>query len=161
MPFAQTSLFLFSINSSVFPEILSIGSWLLPEMPGNGNTRCALAAKEAGLDGVELHGAHAHEIAQFLSPYYNHRTDEYGVDYLGRSKLYRDIVSSIKQACGREFPVICRISSSERIPGRQGRGIEETVKIAPLLEAAGADAIHVSIGMPLSEIKDKVLLPQK
>lgn len=114
-------------------------------------TRCALAAKEAGLDGVELHGAHAHEIAQFLSPYYNHRTDEYGVDYLGRSKLYRDIVSSIKQACGREFPVICRISSSERIPGGQGRGIEETVKIAPLLEAAGADAIHVSIGMPLSE----------
>lgn len=114
-------------------------------------TRCALAAKEAGLDGVELHGAHAHEIAQFLSPYYNHRTDEYGVDYLGRSKLYRDIVSSIKSACGREFPVICRISSSERIPGGQGRSVEETVKIAPLLEAAGADAIHVSIGMPLSE----------
>ena len=66
-------------------------------------TRRALAAKEAGLDGVELHGAHAHEIAQFLSPYYNHRTDEYGVDYLGRDKLYRDIVSSIKQACGRNF----------------------------------------------------------
>lgn len=112
-------------------------------------TRCACAAKLIGLDGVELHGAHAHEIAQFLSPFYNHRTDLYGNDCEGRSRFYREIIASIKKECGPDFPVICRISSSEQIPG--GRTVEETARIAPLLEAAGADAIHVSIGMPLSE----------
>lgn len=112
-------------------------------------TRCAAAAKVVGLDGVELHGAHAHEIAQFLSPFYNHRTDLYGKDPAGRSRFYCEIIDSIKKACGSDFPVICRISSSEQIPG--GRTVEETVRIAPLLEAAGADAIHVSIGMPLSD----------
>ena len=111
--------------------------------------RCAAAAKEIGLDGVEIHGAHAHEIAQFMSPYYNHRTDAYGGSTEGRAKIAVEVIQKIKAACGADFPLIFRLGSREMIPG--GREIEESVVIARLLERAGADALHVSIGMPESE----------
>ncbi len=105
--------------------------------------------KEAGVDGVEIHGAHAHEIAQFLSPHYNNRTDEYGRDYVGRAKYSVDIVKAIKKTCGTEYPVIFRISGDELIEG--GRKLPETIAIIRLLIDAGIDAVHVSIGMPESE----------
>lgn len=110
---------------------------------------CARAAREIGLDGVEIHGAHAHEVAQFMSPYYNHRTDAYGGSVRNRARLGIEVVRAIKEAAGEDFPVIFRISSEERIPG--GREIDETIEISRLLEQAGADALHVSTGMPLSE----------
>ncbi len=111
--------------------------------------RCAAAAREIGLDGAEIHGAHAHEVAQFMSPYYNHRQDAYGGSPEKRCKLAIDVVKAIKAKAGADFPLIFRLSSSERFPG--GRTLEETVRIVPLLEQAGVDALHVSTGMPLSE----------
>lgn len=105
--------------------------------------------KEADVDGVEIHGAHAHEIAQFMSPHYNKRTDEYGGDYTGRAKYSIDIVKAIKKRCGNEYPVIFRISGDEAIEG--GRKLPETIQIIKLLIDAGIDAVHVSIGMPESE----------
>ncbi len=59
------------------------------------------------------------------------------------------MIRAIKREAGADYPVIFRISAKEMIPG--GRELEESMRIAPLLEAAGADALHVSIGMPLSE----------
>jgi len=106
-------------------------------------------ALEIGLDGVELHGAHAHEIAQFLSPYYNKRQDEYGGNSAGRSKLAVDIVQGIKEACGDRLPIIVRLSGWEMVPG--GREIDETVECAARIAEAGADALHISRGMPESE----------
>lgn len=105
--------------------------------------------KEAGVDGVEIHGAHAHEIAQFMSPHYNTRTDEYGGDYIRRAKYPVDIVKAIKKRCGAEYPIIFRISGDEVIEG--GRKLPETIQIIRLLIEAGIDAVHVSIGMPESE----------
>ena len=110
---------------------------------------CARAAREIGLSGVEIHGAHAHEVAQFLSPYYNHRTDAYGGSVVKRCRLAVELVQAIKRTAGEDFPVIFRLSSDECVPG--GRDIEETLEMVPLLEQAGVDALHVSIGMPLSE----------
>lgn len=109
----------------------------------------AYRAKLANLDGVEIHGAHAHEIAQFMSPYYNHRSDEYGGNYEKRALFSIRVVKAIKEKCGKDFPVIFKISSSEMIDG--GRTIDETVLISKLLESAGVDAFDVSIGMPESE----------
>lgn len=106
-------------------------------------------ALEIGLDGVELHGAHAHEIARFLSPYYNKRQDEYGGNPAGRSKLAVDLVQGIKDACGDRLPVIVRLSGWEMVPG--GREISETVECAARIAEAGADALHISRGMPESE----------
>lgn len=110
---------------------------------------CAARARKCGVDGVEIHGAHAHEVAQFMSPYYNHREDEYGGSTENRARLGQEVIRAIKAAAGEDYPVIFRMSSDELVEG--GRTLEESVQIAKLLEAAGADALHVSVGMPLSE----------
>ena len=109
---------------------------------------CAERCVKAGVDGVEIHGAHAHEVAQFMSSYYNTRTDEYGGNVENRSRFSQEIIKAIKEACGKDYPLIFRVSGSEKVKG--GREIGETVEIAKYLEAAGADAIHVSCGMPES-----------
>lgn len=109
-----------------------------------GAARC----QKAGVDGVDIHGAHAHEIALFLSAMHNHRTDEYGGSVENRCRFPMRIVQAIKAACGEGFPVVFRISGTEAVEG--GRTIEESAEIAQWLEKAGADAIHVSIGMPAS-----------
>lgn len=110
---------------------------------------CAERARRANLDGVEIHGAHAHEVAQFISPFYNKRTDAYGGNLDNRARFPMAIIRAIKSACGKDFPVIFRISGREIVAG--GREIQDTVRLAQLMEEAGADAIHVSCGMPESE----------
>lgn len=105
----------------------------------------ALRAKQAGFDGVEIHGAHGYLAAQFMSSYSNKRIDAYGGDITGRARFAVELIQDIKRKCGNEFPLLFRISGDERVEG--GRRIEETAMIAKLLEQAGADAIHVSTGV--------------
>ena len=106
---------------------------------------CALRAKKAGFDGVEVHGAHGYLIAQFMSPYSNKRTDEYGGSLLNRMRFPLEIISNIRAKAGNDFPILFRISGDEFVPG--GRTIEDTKAIAVLLEQAGVNAIHVSAGV--------------
>ena len=105
---------------------------------------CARRAKEAGFDGVEVHGAHGYLVAQFLSPYSNKRTDEYGGPLANRLRFALEIVADIRAKCGDDFVVSFRISADENVVG--GRGIAETTAICRRLEAAGVDLLHVSTG---------------
>ena len=114
-----------------------------------GFAQAARRCKAAGVDAVEIHGAHAHEIAVFTSPYTNHRTDEYGGDYVGRAKFGCDIIRAIKATCGKDYPVIYRMISDDWMPG--GLRVDEAAKMAGLFEQAGADALHVSAGIYASE----------
>lgn len=109
----------------------------------------ALRAKKAGFDGVEIHGAHGHEVALLLSELLNTRTDRFGGSLENCARNVTEMIARIKEVCGSEFPVILRISGEERIPG--GRTIEQSAEICLLAEKAGVDAIHVSAGMPESE----------
>lgn len=109
----------------------------------------ALRAKKAGYDGVELHGAHGYLIAQFMSAYVNRRTDEFGGDITGRSRFVTDVIKNIKQKCGGDFPVCVRISGDEMV--ESGMKINETRIMAKLMEKAGADVIHVSVGLYASQ----------
>jgi 2,4-dienoyl-CoA reductase-like NADH-dependent reductase (Old Yellow Enzyme family)/thioredoxin reductase len=106
----------------------------------------AFRAKTAGYDGVELHGGHGYLIPQFMSAYVNRRIDEFGGDITGRARFPVEIIKNIKKKCGGDFPVIMRISGDETVDG--GMRINETRVMAKLLEQAGADALHVSAGMP-------------
>lgn len=108
----------------------------------------AVRARAAGFDAVELHGAHGYLIAQFMSADANKRADAFGGDFLGRMKFPSEIVKSIKRELGSDYPVMFRISGDEMVPG--GRTIDETRAAAGILEQAGTDAIHVSIGSYLS-----------
>lgn len=101
-------------------------------------------AAEAGFDGVEVHGAHGYLFHQFLSPAGNLRTDEYGGDTAGRSRFICEAVTAIKETCGKDFPVICKIDGEEYVP--TGIDVGEAARIARYIEKAGADAIEVSAG---------------
>ncbi|GHV35873.1 NADH oxidase [Synergistales bacterium] len=114
-----------------------------------GFARAAVRCQAAGVDGVEIHGAHAHEIAVFTSPYTNKRTDEYGGDYTGRAKFGCDIIRAVKACVRQDYPLIYRMISDDKMPG--GLRLAEAVKMAGLFEEAGADALHVSIGIYASE----------
>jgi 2,4-dienoyl-CoA reductase-like NADH-dependent reductase (Old Yellow Enzyme family)/NADPH-dependent 2,4-dienoyl-CoA reductase/sulfur reductase-like enzyme len=109
----------------------------------------ALRAKRAGFDGVEIHGAHGHEVALLLSEHLNTRSDEYGGCLENCARSVTEMIARMKELCGQGFPVILRISGEERITG--GRELPDTLRICRLAEASGADAIHVSAGMPESE----------
>lgn len=98
--------------------------------------KAAMRAKEAGLDGVELHGCHSYLLSQFMNKEVNKREDEYG---LHKTKLATDIIKAIKQACGEDFVVGIRIAAFE--PTLQD-GIENAKAFDGL-----ADFLDVSYGM--------------
>lgn len=105
----------------------------------------AARAKAAGLDAVELHGAHGYLLNQFLSPFSNQREDEYGGSDENRARFVIEIVRAARAAVGPDFPIIVRLSAEELVAG--GYGIDFTRWLAPRLVAAGADAIHASVGV--------------
>ncbi|MCH7748213.1 MAG: NADH:flavin oxidoreductase [Acidobacteria bacterium] len=111
----------------------------------------ARRAREAGLDGVELHGANGYLITQFLSSAINDRTDEYGGTLKNRARFLLDIVRAIRAKVGRDFHLQVKISVTDhndafsRTAGA-GNTIRDTRKVCQMLEAEGVDAIHASTG---------------
>jgi 2,4-dienoyl-CoA reductase-like NADH-dependent reductase (Old Yellow Enzyme family) len=112
--------------------------------------RGAWRAREAGLDGVELHAANGYLFTQFLSSGINDRTDRYGGSLMNRARFLLEVIEAIRAEVGRDFHLQVKLSAVDRnnvIPW-EGRGntLDDTVQVARWCEAAGADAIHVSTG---------------
>ncbi len=103
----------------------------------------AKLAKLCGYEMIMVHGGHGWLINQFLSPYFNHRTDEYGGSLENRVRLAREVLSAVRQAVGPGFPIEFRMSGSEMFDG--GYDLEEGVRIAQAVEDL-VDLIHVSAG---------------
>lgn len=109
----------------------------------------AVRAQKAGLDGVEIHAAHGYLITQFLSANDNFREDEYGGSLENRMRFLMEIIAAIREACGSEFPISVRLSSSEFLDGvgiRHGITLEESIRTAVACEKAGVNLINVSSG---------------
>ena len=111
----------------------------------------ARRAREAGLDGVELHGANGYLFTQFLSSAINERDDEYGGSLENRARLLLETVRAIRREVGDDFHLQVKISATELgnalMPwAKKGNTIEDSVQVAKWLEEAGVDAIHVSRG---------------
>ncbi len=102
-------------------------------------------AKRAGFDGVQLHAAHGYLLSSFLSPHTNRRADEWGGPVENRSRVLVEVLRGVKAACGRDFPVIVKLNSTDFLEG--GLGLEDAVRVARMIEAAGIDGIEVSGGM--------------
>ncbi|MCH4887169.1 NADH:flavin oxidoreductase [Acidaminobacter sp. JC074] len=105
----------------------------------------ALLAKEAGLDGVEVHGAHGYLLSQFTSPQANHRSDAYGGSTENRYKLSLDIVKDIRQATGDDFIISYRFGVNDPF-------FEDDIKGIKLLEQAGVDVFNVSSGIGIKSL---------
>jgi 2,4-dienoyl-CoA reductase-like NADH-dependent reductase (Old Yellow Enzyme family)/thioredoxin reductase len=103
----------------------------------------ARRAREAGFDGVEVHGAHQYIVAAFLSSATNQRKDEYGGLVENKARFLVDILQAIKKDAGPDFPVWVRFNAQEW-GVENGITIEETKQMVPLVVKAGAQALHVS-----------------
>jgi 2,4-dienoyl-CoA reductase-like NADH-dependent reductase (Old Yellow Enzyme family) len=110
----------------------------------------AWRAREAGLDGVELHSANGYLFSQFLSSGINDREDEYGGVLENRARFLLNVIEAIRNAVGRDFHLQVKLSAVDHnnvVPWEKaGNTLDETIQIAKWAEAAGADAIHVSQG---------------
>ncbi|MBY0097934.1 NADH:flavin oxidoreductase/NADH oxidase [Mesobacillus maritimus] len=98
-------------------------------------------AIQAGVDAIEIHGAHGYLIHQFHSPLTNKRDDEYGKDL---TKFGREIIQAAKSEMPEEMPLIMRISAAEYVEG--GYGIKESILFAKEYQQAGIDMFHISSG---------------
>ena len=103
----------------------------------------ARRAREAGFDGVEIHGAHQYIVAAFLSSATNQRKDKYGGSVENKARFLVEIIQAVREEVGPDFPVWVRINAREW-GVENGITIEETKQVVPLAVEAGAQAIHVS-----------------
>lgn len=100
-------------------------------------------AQEAGFDGVEMHGAHGHDlISQFISPSTNKREDKYGGNFEGRIRFTEKILKGIKDACGTDFPVGLKYNGYEALEG--GIDLPLAKKIGQYMENIGGDYLHIA-----------------
>jgi 2,4-dienoyl-CoA reductase (NADPH2) len=106
--------------------------------------RCAMLAKEAGFDGVEIMGSEGYLINEFTVLRTNDRSDEWGGSAENRHRLPVELVSRIRAAAGEDFIIIYRISAIDLVEG--GATGDEIVSLARKVEAAGADILNTGIG---------------
>jgi 2,4-dienoyl-CoA reductase (NADPH2) len=110
----------------------------------------AWRAREAGLDGVELHAANGYLFTQFLSSGINDRTDEYGGSLANRARFLLEVIRAIRARVGRDFHLQVKLSAIDRnnvIPWeKKGNTLADTIEVAKWCEAEGVDALHVSSG---------------
>jgi 2,4-dienoyl-CoA reductase (NADPH2) len=136
----------------VVPKELSTeGIREVVEQFGQGARR----AGEAGFDAIGLHCAHMYLCGEFLSPWANKRTDEYGGSFEGRLRFVLEVIDRIKKEAGSAHPILLRMNGMEP---EGGNSLDDIRRIAQAFEQAGVDAIHVSVGFAAT-IKDPTFIP--
>ncbi len=109
----------------------------------------AVGAQKAGFDGVEINTSCSHLLHTFLSPFWNKRHDEYGCDTIeNRTRFLVEIIKAIKERLGKDFPVSTIINGVETgaligVESDECLTLEDSLKIARIIEQSGADAIQV------------------
>ena len=107
--------------------------------------KCAARAKTAGFDAFYIHAFGHYLLAEFLSPLYNKRSDEYGGSEENRWRLLFELVAACRRNVGESFPLVVRLSVDEMHPN--GRSLSETLRFLPQLAEAGVDAFDVTAGL--------------
>lgn len=111
----------------------------------DGFAASALAAREAGFDGVEIHGANGYLIDQFLTGYTNIRDDRYGGDAAARATLAAEVVGAVRAATGRDFVVGLRLSQAKVNDfDHRWTGVAEASAILRTVTAPGPDYLHIA-----------------
>ena len=111
--------------------------------------QAARRAKEAGFDGVQIHGAHGYLLSSFLSPYTNTRTDDYGGSTEKRVAIVREIVEQTRKLVGPDFPILIKMNCDDLAEG--GIDIHSFPPLAREIERAGVQAVEVSGNNPVRE----------
>lgn len=101
-------------------------------------------ARESGFDAVEIHAGHGYLISQFLSPYTNHRKDEYGGSLDNRMRFMDEVMAEVMKAAGNDMAVLVKMNMRDGFKG--GMNIEESLQVAHRLVNDGAQALVLSGG---------------
>lgn len=110
------------------------------------HAEAAARAVEAGFDGIQLHVGHGYLLNQFLTPYTNRRTDEYGGSFENRQRLLREVYDACREAVGADYPIIAKINGHDELAGRDGLDTPALVAVARMLEERGLDAVEITVG---------------
>jgi len=102
-------------------------------------------AKKAGFDGVQLHSAHGYLLSQFLSPFFNKRTDNYGGSIENRARILIEVFQAVRNEVGNDYPVFIKLNSQDFV--EDGLANEEMLRVCAMLQVAGVDAIEMSGGI--------------
>ncbi|MCP3922176.1 MAG: NADH:flavin oxidoreductase [Desulfobacterales bacterium] len=100
----------------------------------------------ADFDGLQLHGGHGYLINQFLTPYTNRRTDEYGGNFKNRMRFLLESYHGIRERVGPDFPLIIKLNGDDKLFARNGLGISQMLEIARILQEEGMDGIEITVG---------------
>lgn len=102
------------------------------------------ACKAAGFTGVQIHSAHGYLLSEFLSPNANRRNDRYGGELSNRARVLLNVLKTVREAVGPDFPVAVKLNSADFQKG--GFAFEESLQVAQWLEEGGIDLIEISGG---------------
>ncbi|MCO1602518.1 NADH:flavin oxidoreductase [Desulfosporosinus nitroreducens] len=127
--------------SGEYREITDSEIWEVINAFGDG----AIRAKEAGFDAVQVHGAHAYLLSQFLSPFTNRRQDQWGGSLQNRLRLHYEIYKNIRKKVGEDYPVFIKIGVQDGFIG--GLQLDEGKESAKLLAKLGFDSLEISQGL--------------
>jgi 2,4-dienoyl-CoA reductase-like NADH-dependent reductase (Old Yellow Enzyme family) len=105
----------------------------------------ARRAKDAGFDGVQIHSAHGYLLSQFLSPFFNRRTDEYGGKLQNRAKFLLEVLATIRNVVGRDYPILVKLNSQDF--SADGLTLKDSMRVGAMLSEKGIDAIELSGGL--------------
>lgn len=128
------------IGASALPDDLS---WTVPRALTAAEIRAmiddfahsAARLQRCGFSGVEISAGHGHLFHQFLSPWSNVRTDEYGGDWEGRTRILAELIAALRAMCGREFILGLKLPGNDYVPGSIGPA--EAAAIASRLTISG------------------------
>ena len=107
--------------------------------------QAARRVKAAGFDAVQLHAAHGYLLNQFLSPYTNRRTDQWGGSIENRMRIIREIYQRCRDLVGEDYPILIKINAYDT--RKKGLRLEESVIMARMMSDMGFDGIEVSCGI--------------
>lgn len=123
----------------------------------------ARRSQAAGFDGIQLHSAHGYLLSQFLSPWFNRRTDQYGGSGENRVRIHIETIRAIRQAVGDDYPLLVKINSEDFSDG--GLRVADSIAAAGRMVDAGLDAIELSggvlTGRKLSPSRPNINAPEK
>ncbi len=128
-----------NLNTRAIPKAMSVDEIKAVQ---EKFAQAALRAKKAGFDGIEIHAAHGFLLSQFITPYYNHRSDIYGGTIENRARMTLETYSAIREAVGMEYPVWVKLNCNDGIEG--GLTLEDFLYVCKALAELGVNAIEVS-----------------
>jgi 2,4-dienoyl-CoA reductase-like NADH-dependent reductase (Old Yellow Enzyme family) len=159
-----------SVSSTVAPSAIDAPFLQQParemtldeiEMAIDAYAQAARRAKAAGFDAVQLHGAHGYLINQFLSPFVNRRTDEWGGALVNRMRFLRAVCAAVRAQVGPDFPLFIKYGMVDGVEG--GLTLDESVRVVAAMAEMGLDAVELSGGItagPIQNSKAGVRAPE-